>query len=226
MRESPVGQGQTPSCDPSGAAGGIRVPPADDQRRIKWGDFSTPEPGRDNRDSRDTREQGPLLSLKSLLSLASEGNVVFFGLAEAALVVRGALRRRGLRGRGGRTVGLEVAAAPAEHLEVLADDLGLVPLLARLLVVPGTRLEPSLQVDLLALGEVLAGDLGLLAPDDDLVPLGLLLLLAVLVPPAAVGGQGEAGDRLPRRGRPHLGVAAQVADQDHFVDHCTFLLWS
>jgi hypothetical protein len=119
-------------------------------------------------------------------------------------------------------VGLEVAAAAAaraEHLEGVADDLGAVLLLARLAVVPGAGLEATLDVDLLALGEVLAGDLRLLAPDDDLVPLRLLLLLAVLVLPAAAGGQGEAGDRLPRGGRPHLRVAAEIADQDHFVDH-------
>src|SRR5512144_2125358 len=42
-------------------------------------------------------------------------------------------------------------AAAAEHLEVLADDLGLVLLLAGVLVVPGARLDAPLDEDLLAL---------------------------------------------------------------------------
>ena len=46
-------------------------------------------------------------------------------------------------------------------------------------------------VDLAALGEILARDLGLAAEADDLVPLGLLLAVAVTVAPPAVGGEGR-----------------------------------
>src|SRR4029079_2379874 len=111
------------------------------------------------------------------------------------------------------------ALTAAEHLEVLADDLGLVLLLAAVLVVPRARLDAPLDEDLLALGEVLAGDLGLLAVADDVVPLGLLLALtvAVLEPPA--GGDAEVGHRLAGGQRADLGVAAQVADEDHLVHH-------
>src|SRR5262249_5484243 len=115
-------------------------------------------------------------------------------------------------------------AAAAEHLEVVADDLGLVALLAAVAIFPGARLQASLDVHLLTLGEVLPGGLRLAPPHDDVVPLGLFLPVAVLVLPASAGGEREARDGLPVGGGADLGIAAQVADQDHFVDHAALLV--
>src|SRR5580693_5852610 len=140
--------------------------------------------------------------------------------AEAAFVV-------GRTGRSGAGAGtLELGRTRADHLEVVADDLGAVLLLAGLAIVPGARLDPAFDIDLLALGEVLAGDLGLPSPDHDVVPLGLLLALAVLVLPFPAGRQREARDRLPGGSRAHLRIAAKIADQQHFVQHARFSLGS
>src|SRR5262245_35668276 len=80
------------------------------------------------------------------------------------------------RNRRADFVGAALAAA-AQHLDVHRDDLGAVALLA-LLVLPLPRADAPLDEDLPALGEVLAADLGLLAPHHDPMPLGLFLLLA------------------------------------------------
>ena len=68
-----------------------------------------------------------------------------------------------------------------------------------------------------SLVEVLRAVLALLAPDDDAVPLGALLLLLVLVGEDLVGGDAQLAHRLPRRQILQLGLGAEVADQDHLV---------
>src|SRR5690348_11877951 len=65
----------------------------------------------------------------------------------------------------------------AQHLEVVAADVA-GGLLHALLVLVLAVLDAALDEDLLALLEVLLGDLGLFAPDDDVVPFRLGLLLA------------------------------------------------
>src|SRR5262245_27350691 len=72
--------------------------------------------------------------------------------------------------------------APAEELHPLPDDLGDVALVA-LFVVVLARADRALDEHLPALGEVLPAGLRLLPPDDDVVPLGALLALAVVVVP-------------------------------------------
>ena len=82
------------------------------------------------------------------------------------------------------------APAPlAEHLEVLTHDLGPIPLLAGLPVLPRTGLEAALDEDLTATRQVLLGDLRLAPEAHDAVPLGLLLAIAVGALPPTVGGQ-------------------------------------
>src|SRR6185503_9709065 len=80
-------------------------------------------------------------------------------------------------------------------------------------------LDAPLDEHLLALGEVLAGDLRRLAEADDVVPLGLLLAVAVAVLPPPAGGDAEARHRLSGGERADLGVASEVADEDHLVHH-------
>jgi len=78
----------------------------------------------------------------------------------------------------------------------VGDHLRLV-VLDPLLVAPGARLQAPLQEDLLALAEVLVGDLGQLLVADDGEPLRLLALVAATgIPPAAPAGDAEVGHRL------------------------------
>src|SRR5262249_12790344 len=83
---------------------------------------------------------------------------------------------------------------------------------------PAPRLEPPLDVKLLALGQVLLTDLGRFAPHDDTVPFGPLLLLTVLVRPRFVGGEADVAHRLPAGRVAKLGVGPEVADENDLVD--------
>jgi hypothetical protein len=84
--------------------------------------------------------------------------------------------------------------AGAEHLHAVGHDLGGV-LVGAVLVLPLARLQAPLDVHLRALFQVLARDLGELPEEGDAVPLGLLLLLAVLVLPCLGGRDRHVGDR-------------------------------
>jgi hypothetical protein len=90
--------------------------------------------------------------------------VCFFLRALAAPPV--VLRREIARVGAGRFVAL------AEEDDAQGLDLGLVPLVPRVLVLPAPRPELALDEDQAALGEVLLAELGQLAEDDDAVPLG------------------------------------------------------
>src|SRR6185437_5384344 len=139
--------------------------------------------------------------------------------------------RRGLPGRGARRTRLALAAfalrsrpathslARAEHLHGVRDDFGRV-LVDAVLVLPLARLEAPFHVDLRALLEVLARDLGELAEEGDAMPFGLLLLLAVLVLPHVRGRDRDVGDRAAVGHVARFRIAAEVADDDHLVDRC------
>src|SRR4029077_13984169 len=108
--------------------------------------------------------------------------------------------------------------AAAEHLQVVADDLGGVAVVA-LLVLPLTRAQAPLDVDLRALAQVLAGDFRQAAEQRHAVPLGALLLLArLLVAPALAGGDAQVRDRGAGGHGAGFGVGTQVADENDFVD--------
>ena len=104
----------------------------------------------------------------------------------------------------------------AEQHDPVAADLGRVALVA-VLVVPLPRLQAALDVDLLALGQVLGERFGRLAPEHDAVPLGLFLPLAGLVVPDLGRRHVERGDRGAAWRVAQLGVAPEIADQNHFV---------
>src|SRR5262245_21433111 len=138
--------------------------------------------------------------------------------SERNVVVRtvGEIRRDRVvrRNRGRHVVG--TIRARAQHLDVARHDLGGEALLS-LLILPLAGADAAFDEDLPTLGEVLADDLGLLAPDHHPMPLGGFLLLTALVGPALGGGDAQIGDRLLARGVAQLRVGTQIADQDDLV---------
>src|SRR5579883_431262 len=119
-------------------------------------------------------------------------------------------------GTGARTGGHAIAAAP-EHAEIVGDDFEAGALLA-FLILPLAGLNASFDENQGAFFEILLGDFGLLAPNDDLVPFGALLALAVAVFVGFVGGDGEIGNGLPAGGIASFRIAAQAANENDFID--------
>src|SRR5262249_28847132 len=112
------------------------------------------------------------------------------------------------------------AAAPAassEEDDAIAANFRRVALVA-VLVVPLPRLQAALDVDLLPLREVFRERFGRLAPQDDAVPLGFFLALAVLVVPDLRRRHVDRRDRSAARCVAQFGIPSEVADQNHFVD--------
>src|SRR6202021_1170536 len=106
-------------------------------------------------------------------------------------------------------------ARAAEHAEIGSHDFEAGALLA-FLILPLAGLNAALDKNQRAFLQVLLGDFGLLAPDDDLVPLGALLALAVLVLISFVGGYREIRDGLASAGERGLGIAPQAPNQHLF----------
>src|SRR3990172_254026 len=79
--------------------------------------------------------------------------------------------------------------------------------------------EASLDPHLAPLGKVLLARLGLFAPSGDADPNRFFHLLPRGVIVGAVDSDGKRGDRLPVRRVAHLGIAAEVTDQNDFVEH-------
>ena len=114
-----------------------------------------------------------------------------------------------LPGPGPRALGHEV--------HELRHDLDLAPLLPGLLVVPAALLEPAVDEDRVALVDILAAGLRLLAEDDDIKVADLVLdLFALLV--LAIDGDGKTchGDAVRRV--PHLGITGKISHQNYFIE--------
>src|SRR5713101_8997017 len=149
-----------------------------------------------------------------------EGNIFVGNFGAASAGGGGLLRVRSLAvgiaagssGSGGGAFG-----APAEHAEIVGNDLEAGALLA-FFILPFAGLDASLDENQRASLEVLLGDFGLLAPDDNLVPLRALLPLTVAVLVRLVGGEREVRDGLAASGVARFGIAAQAADKNHFVN--------
>src|SRR5262249_36636553 len=111
-------------------------------------------------------------------------------------------------------------AATAEELHGVGDHLdGLA--LGAVLCLPLAPLEPAVDADGAALGEVLRAVLALRAPDGDVEVVRLLRPLAggrVLA--ARVHGAPEAADGHAARRVPELRIACEVADEDDAIDIC------
>src|SRR5687768_2464896 len=144
--------------------------------------------------------------------------LALLGLAAATRAGRGRLARHGLR-----PAAATAAAAAAQHLHAVRDDLGGVLVLA-FLVLPLAGADAALDVDRRAFLEVLAGDLRELAEEGDAVPLGVLLRFSRLVLPLLGGRDADIGHRVAGRQIAGLRVPAEVADQYHFVYRSHFLL--
>src|SRR5258706_16247714 len=78
--------------------------------------------------------------------------------------------------------------AGAEHAEICGHDLEAGAFLS-FFVGPLAGLDAAFQIDLRTLFQVLLGNLRLFGPDNDFVPFGALLALAVLVLEAFIGGE-------------------------------------
>src|ERR1044071_2362809 len=145
----------------------------------------------------------------------------------------GAAVARGVAGAAGEGVvvaafhraGALAPAAPSavEHgqftAEALQHHLGRV-FLDPGVVGPTPGLQGALDINLGALAQVFLGDLDEpFVEDHHAVPLGALLALARdPVAPALRGRQVQIGDAHAVLGRADLGVAAEIADEDHLVD--------
>src|SRR6266849_4089431 len=105
----------------------------------------------------------------------------------------------------------------AEHLHAVGDDFGGGALLA-FLVLPLAGAQGPFDVDLRALLQVFAGDLGEAAEEHHAVPLGAFLLFSArLVFPGVGGGDRNVGDRPAFWIVTSLGIAPEVAYENHFV---------
>src|SRR5438093_6190606 len=145
---------------------------------------------------------------------SSEGDVV--GVDVAAGSHGCGLRVTGRR----RSAGTILPAV--QELHVVGVHLGAITLLAALGVLPGSRLQTSLDVYEAALLQVLAAQLGELAialiPDHDVVVVGELAALSRLILTVTVGGDGQVAHRRTARRVAELGVPGQPADQHHAIE--------
>src|SRR5438270_822184 len=129
------------------------------------------------------------------------------------------------------TAGGAVAAPGVQELDVVGHDLGGLALLP-VLALPGTGLDAALDIDQRPLLQVLGHDLGQVpaadVPADDVVVVGVLLLLALRPRGVAVGGDREGGDGLAGGRVAHLRVAGQAADQLRAVQaaHSSSSCWA
>src|SRR5262252_8947187 len=108
------------------------------------------------------------------------------------------------------------SASTAEQDDLVPFNLGGVALVA-VLVVPLPCLEPAFDVDLFSLRQVLGQRLGDLSPEDDAVPFGLFLALSALIVPDLGRRHVERRHRGAARRITQLGVASEIADQNHLV---------
>ena len=101
--------------------------------------------------------------------------------------------------------------------EFLEHDLRRVAVVARL-VGPLARLDLTFDINLRALAQITLGDAAeVFVEDDDIVPLGPLLAVAVAVLPLLGGGDAHVDHFAAVVERARLRVRAQIADQNDLV---------
>jgi hypothetical protein len=108
-------------------------------------------------------------------------------------------------------------ASSAEHTKIRGDDFKTGALLA-FLVLPLAGLDAAFDENQRTLLQILLSDFGLFAPNDNFVPLGALLTLAIAILVRFVGGYGEIGNSLAAGGVTSFGIATKTADEEDFVD--------
>src|SRR5437762_1357138 len=136
----------------------------------------------------------------------------FWGLAAS---FRGALpssRPRAYRGG---------SASRPQHDQLTRDDLGDVARLF-LAIFPRPVFDPPLDIDPVALLQVLLGNVGqgrkLVVPADNPVPLRLLLLLTPVARPLAAGRHREGRHTGSVVRTAHLGIGTQVPDYHDLIE--------
>src|SRR5271166_4867471 len=100
-------------------------------------------------------------------------------------------------------------AASAQQDDVAAHDVRHVLLLAGLLVVPGIGSDSAFDINLATLFQIFTRNLRESIPENNVVPLGAVLPLALFIFVALVGCQGEPCHWLALRRVLDLGVLAQ-----------------
>ena len=119
---------------------------------------------------------------------------------------------------GGPVAAALTAARLAEEREFVDQNLGLVTLCARLLVVPRARLDLALDEELSALLHVVADDLRGTLERDQIVPLGLIDPVALRILRAIRSCEGKARDGHAAVGGANLRLFADVAEKKNFVN--------
>src|SRR5713226_5967171 len=115
------------------------------------------------------------------------------------------------------------ASAASQKPHSLGYDLGHIPL-GPVLIVIRTAANAALDIDLPPLGQILSAGLALFSPDDNVVPLGPLLPVAFGIRPHLGCRDGETRD-CPTVGRvAHLGIFAEIANKDNFINRHRILL--
>ena len=102
--------------------------------------------------------------------------------------------------------------------KLLATISKLVRLVPSFFVVPLARLDAALDKYERSFLQVLLGNFRLFAPNDNLVPFGALLALAIAVLVGFIGGKRKVADGLAGARVSSLRVAAQTSHQNYFVD--------
>src|SRR3954453_10991787 len=145
--------------------------------------------------------------------------VVRSGTGGCRLEVAGVRRDVTLRGEAlPATVATAAVVAAAEELHGVGHDFNGRAVGASLLVLPLTPLEPAVDRDRAALGQVARAVLALRAPHGDVEVVGLVDPLAGVVLAARVGGDAQAADGGAARRVAQLWIAREVARQDNAVD--------
>jgi hypothetical protein len=92
-----------------------------------------------------------------------------------------------------------------------------------LLIFPATGLETALDINLLALGQVLFADFGQVTPGNHVEPFGIRMTFTVGGVPGAAGGDREGGHRAAGGRVAHFGFMPKIADNHDFVQSMTHL---
>src|SRR5690625_4518006 len=149
----------------------------------------------------------------------SEGNVVF----KPAVIKRGGVVIAGrclpativaafVKGRAAR------GSAAVEHLHFVGNDFG-GPAVLAVLALPLARLDATLDVNLGALAQVLAGNFAQAAKHDHAMPFGALAHFTRLpVAPGLGGCNANIGDRAAARGVAGFRVSTKISNQYCLVD--------
>ncbi len=141
------------------------------------------------------------------------------------------LRRTALIERS--SVGFAVAAAAAavaftasgEQRQIVHDDFGFIFLLAGGLVVPGLGAKAAFDIEFRALLHVVANNLGNFPKSNQVVPFGAILPGAIFVFKTLTGGDGKCRDDGAGGSGLDLGIFADVAEKNYFIQHTGHRFW-